>query len=239
MKKIFGKKNILKFGTCDESVDGIGLAKKHIPDWYKNTKPHNYNNLDFDSSNFPIKNLKNCIPFLDSLTSGYMIELWCDVHFKILDKENSIHSVIWGQAHPAPLALRDDQQNKLLPIPAGFESTHYIWQLPLSIKTPKGYSVIATHPFNRYDLPFITLTGIIDSENNVGGGNIPFFIRKDFEGTIKKGTPIMQIIPFKRENWRVERDQDVYAEGKINSTRSLNTFFGYYKNNWWNKKVYE
>jgi hypothetical protein len=32
-------------------------------------------------------------------------------------------------------------------------------------------------------------------------GNIPFFIKEGFSGVIPKGTPIAQVIPFKRESW--------------------------------------
>jgi len=239
MKNFLNKKNILKFGTADPTINGISSAKKHIPQWYKDTKPFNNNNITFDSFDHPVKNMKSCMPFMDSLTSGYMIELWCDLHFQIVDKEKGIHYVRWGTSNPIPVAIRRDNHNELLPIPVGFEYTHYLWQLPVTIKTPKGYSTIATHPFNRFDLPFLTLTGIIDSDHNVGGGNIPFFIKKDFEGVIEKGTPIMQIVPFKRETWKLEEDKNMYEEGKINSQKALNSFFGYYKNNHWNKKKYD
>jgi antitoxin (DNA-binding transcriptional repressor) of toxin-antitoxin stability system len=35
-------------------------------------------------------------------------------------------------------------------------------------------------------------------------GSIPFYIKNGFEGVIKSGTPVAQIIPFKQENWKAE-----------------------------------
>jgi len=30
---------------------------------------------------------------------------------------------------------------------------------------PAGYSLLITHPFNRHDLPFVTLTGLVDADS--------------------------------------------------------------------------
>jgi hypothetical protein len=51
-----------------------------------------------------------------------------------------------------------------------------------------------------------------------------------FEGMIPKGTPIAQVIPFKRENWAMEigDDSDLIAQSKV--TIELQTkFFDRYK----------
>jgi hypothetical protein len=69
------------------------------------------------------------------------------------------------------------------------------------IKTPKGYSSVFTHPINRPDLPFYTLGGVIDTDKWGEAGSHPFLLKKGWEGIIPAGTPIIQIIPFKREGW--------------------------------------
>ena len=35
--------------------------------------------------------------------------------------------------------------------------------------------------------------------------HLPMWLKKDFIGIIKKGTPIAQIIPFKRDNWTANK----------------------------------
>ena len=37
---------------------------------------------------------------------------------------------------------------------------HNLW----TIEAPEGYSVLFTHPVNRFDLPFTTLTGMVDCD---------------------------------------------------------------------------
>lgn len=232
------KTNILKFSTPNNNIiPDIKPAKKYIPEWYKDIKGFNNGNIEFDQSNFVKKNVKSCVPFLDSLTSGYILELWCDIHVKIGDKDGR-HYVTWGTANPVPVQVRDESNNNI-PIPIGCEPSHYIWTIPHSIKTPPGYSFLATHPFNRHDLPFVTLTGIVDAEKTIGPGNYPFFLKDGFEGVIEKGTPILQIFPFKTENWLVEKDELVSKEGDTTSKSTANVFFGYYKKNMWKKKSYD
>jgi hypothetical protein len=47
-------------------------------------------------------------------------------------------------------------------------------------------------------------SGIMDTDMWKHAGRIPFFIRKDFEGIIPKGTPFAQIIPISRDDWEKE-----------------------------------
>lgn len=232
------KENILKFGSEHNGIiNDIVPAKKHIPNWYKSIKSYGYGNLVFDSENINMHNIKSCVPFLDSLSTGYMIELWCDIHVKINDDGQS-HYFTWSGAKPIPVGFRDSNENPI-PIPIGCESSHYVWLSPYCIKTPKDHSLLITHPFNRFDLPFITLTGIVDAGKAIGPGNIPFFMKKDFEGVIERGTPIMQVLPFKKENWTSECSDEALKEGLVNKQKSINKFFGFYKKELWVKKSYE
>ena len=68
---------------------------------------------------------------------------------------------------------------------------------------PSGYSLFITHPVNRGDLPFVTLTGMVDSD--LYKDNFVNFPAKwsdpTFSGVLPKGTPVAQCVPVKRENW--------------------------------------
>lgn len=231
MKKI----KIFKFATDHEHLEGIFPAKKYIPKWYKDAEAYGYGNVEIEN-NFPNKNFKNCVPFFDSLSSGYIMELWCDINVSLNDDGN--HYFTWGDGDPEPLVSRAGDIDRI-PTPIGYHKQEYVWKIPYCIKTPKGYSIIMCHPFNRYELPFLTLGGIIDAESTIGKGNLPFYIKKDFQGVIKKGTPIAQLIPFKRENWKIEKDASIFIEGSNNTKKSKNSFFDYYKKNLWHKKSYD
>lgn len=237
MPNIFRKKNIFKFVPIENGIEDIKPAKSYIPDWYKSIKPFNKSNISFDNSNKQIKNLKLCIPFLDALTSGYIVELGCDVYF---DTRGDNKTIKWGGSALTPLQVRSIADHSFMPTPPGYDDiNHYAWIINYAIETPPGYSILVTHPFNRFDLPFISFTGIVDAEQLMQAGNCPFVLKKDFVGIIEKGTPILQIIPFKRENWTSEKDESLLKKDAEERSKSNNVFFGYYKNNKWIKKNYE
>ena len=226
--------NILNFNSVGDYMPDIKPAKQFIPDWYKNIKGYNKNNLKFEKDgNQPILNLKSCMPFFDAFNNGYMVELAQDLYVEIKDGKPKIN---W-KAHPDPIGVREVGENTI-PTPHGYSESHFVWQYPHILNAKKGYSAILTHPFNRNDLPFISLTGIIDIDVLVGNGNIPFFIKEGFEGLIPRGTPILQIIPFKRESWKIKKDDSLIEKNNkenINKTRSM---VGWYKSNRWQKKEF-
>ena len=71
------------------------------------------------------------------------------------------------------------------------------------IEAPPGYSVLFTHPFNRPDLPFTTLTGLVDCDKfHDSPVNFPArWHDAGFNGVLPKGTPVAQCLPVKRESW--------------------------------------
>jgi hypothetical protein len=115
---------------------------------------------------------------------------------------------------------------------------HFVWQTMVALNLPKGYSCIITHPLNRHDLPFISLSGIVDADSMLNEGSIPFYIKEDFEGLIKTGTPILQVIPFKREGWKLEEKKGLLEKATVNGIRSLNYSYGWYKKYVWKKKEF-
>jgi hypothetical protein len=94
-----------------------------------------------------------------------------------------------------------------------------------------------SHPFNRLDLPFISTSGIVDADKGIGSGGVPFAIKKGYSGIIEAGTPILQLLPFKRDNWQ---KQMVDASNTVGwSERPRNKITGWYKNELWQRKSYE
>jgi hypothetical protein len=96
---------------------------------------------------------------------------------------------------------------------------------------------------NRFDLPFIDTTGIVDSDKVHLLGTFPFFILKDWEGTIPAGTPYMQILPFKREDW--DHEISIVDPHKMYNLHMENMKFyrkpdgGVYKNEVWSRREYK
>jgi hypothetical protein len=70
-------------------------------------------------------------------------------------------------------------------------------------------------------------------------GQTPVLFKNNFSGIIPAGTPIAQIIPFKREDWIIKEDKSLYFDADTIGKKARNVMSGFYKNNFWNKKNYD
>lgn len=230
-------KKLIEFATDMPYLELPKPARRTVPDWYKKAEKfiggkQILNNQSVTGS----KTIKVCMPFFDTLTAGYVVELAQDVQVSRGPMGETILG--WGVAEIPVAEQRPIEIMQGYPIPDSFAEEAFAWKFDYCYKTPVGYSVLVTHPLNRYDVPFITLSGITDADNVVNKGNLPFLIKKDFEGIIPAGTPIAQLIPFKRDNWQSKENKDLIAEGKKNNFLSRRTAFGWYKRTQWSRKNY-
>lgn len=235
LKRRPGEKKIY-FGRTYEYIDYPVPASTKIPDWYKQAPRLIHGDRPMVSNKERDSNLgiKYCIPFLDTLTTGYVALLWQDL---VVVRGVNGPSFEWAN-EPDIVDGRNGLGFETLPIPEGHGEKQFIWQQPFSVKVPPGYSVLYTHPLNRYDLPFITLSGIHDSDSVLPPGNFPFYLKEDFEGVIPAGTPLFQIIPFKRDNWVAIGSEKVSREGINRSLKSTTMLAGFYKKHMWKRKSY-
>lgn len=207
-------------------------AKKLIPEWYKKIPLHHGNPkfLPFNLTS------KACIPFLDSITSGYLILTTQDI---MVDRNDEEFNMTWSANDNDMTTVIVRNTPVMQPTPEGYRKDHTVWNNIVMLKAPKGYSAIFTHPFNRYDLPFITTSGIVDLDKSVlTTGNIPFYLKQGFTGLIPKDTPIVQVIPFKRDRWSSVFDMKLFKQHlyKIKAARLIS--MGYYKKFNWSKKTF-
>lgn len=211
-------------------------AKMYIPDWYKDIKTNNDPN-----GQAPANNLKKCIPYLDALTTGYIQETWTEISIKQDANGMPTFNV------PTFPKIIDIRPTVSVKVPDIYYPVEFVWKLNWYPKLPKGWSAIITSPVNRIDLPFRSLTGILDSDvfyhvwpdQMNGGGNYPFFMNKGFEGVIPVGTPMYQIIPFKRENWKSVANKFSLDEGLKRGFEIKKYINSAYKKQFWQKKSYE
>lgn len=208
-------------------------ASRLVPDWYKNTESYINKEKRPNGKGGTDATIKRCMPVFDAITAGYIIESPADVFVSLKEKEQwfewsdlgliSFHIIEQALEHP----LR-----KEFPYPK--------WTNPWSITTPKGYSTLFVQPFHRESI-FTILPGIVDTDQYTPPVNFPFVINDpNFEGLIPKGTPIAQVIPFKRDSWTMElgNKKDLEAQAKI--TKKLQSrFFDRYKSMFWTRKEYK
>lgn len=215
-------------------------AKSYIPKWYKDlpTELSTIDNLGMDGS------AKKCIPFLDSFTSGYIQELPCDVSIENhgIDKETGIEKLSYNWAGPyKPMSTRmeDTKSQNALPHFPGFYNAEFHWNSFWEPQTPKGYSTLYFHPANRFDLPFLTLNAIIDTDRWSITGPVPFLLKSGFSGIIPAGTPMYQMIFIKRDEWHSSKEQFNEKFEKYNRFQIKKFLKGEgYKKLYWSKKEY-
>lgn len=217
-------------------------ASTKVPEWYKSLAL--YGNTNSEKNLHPNNHAgtdgtlvatKKCIPFFDALTSGYYYLLEDDLH--VTQDESGYPTLSWN----GNIMLLDKRPTMEVPIPENCHPIHFGVRMNWYYRTPPGYSVLVTHPMNRYDLPFYTLSGIVDSD--IWGLPVffSFFIKRNFVGIIPKGTPVMQFFPFKRDNWELNVNNSVEfleeEEFKAEKRRTMVT--GYYKKDIWQKKEFD
>lgn len=214
-------------------------AYESVPAWYRDAYLFHTSNdrRDLGVSNRNGRDsanlsFKHCAPFLDALTTGYHYVTPIDIDVAVDDDGPHIS---WQDPIVRPIETRGYIE---VPVPAGCWPTHYIWDMRWAFKTPPGYSSLITHPLNRYDLPFITYSGVQDTDQWWAPNAITFFLRKDFEGTIPSGTPIFTVLPFKREDWKLETNHALAESGAMLLEKKRTKIYGYYKENVWNSKKY-
>tara|TARA_R100001244_G_C5168673_1_gene131558 strand:+ start:900 stop:1658 length:759 start_codon:yes stop_codon:yes gene_type:complete len=249
---MFKKDNIIQFlypkGTKDLFKDVFPIpAKLNIPEWYKDLK-----------TSQEYVTIKSCIPFLDALTAGYILRMPQDFHVKhnYVNKEGNRDSNFrfgfsdaeYGRLierginmntkdrethHPDQLGRECPfhKKNKYLP--------YYKILNPFKIVTPPGYSCLFVPPLNNTDDRFNIISGLVDTDTFKPPVNFPIIINGDkypeLESTIKKGTPYVQVIPFKRESWKMKMGEQK-DDNIITHLTIMKEVWNNYKNNLWSKK---
>ncbi len=239
MKIIFHPEN----KKSDDTLSSPKPASGYLPDWFKSMSKYT---AGTEQKPTLAKNqktnltLKNCPPYLDAMITGYTVALPCDIQVRRVRPQQ--FEIVWSadidliQSHAA-------SQTAGYPSESGTPLNGLKWMAKWGIETPIGYSVLITHPLNRFDLPFRTFSGVVDTDTYHLPVNLPFemvdhMLPDGGTYTIKEGTPIAQIIPFKREKWESER-------AEFSETRMQGWFFDLqkiifksYKTLYWKKKTY-
>lgn len=226
--------------SIDSISESLGFypepAKKHIPEWYKKLSNHISDEKTFldKLGNFNYT-AKMCVPVLDSLTSGYLFFSSSDV---TVGSDDYTKKFFWSDPDMSVVGTHSQSQVSGLTIPDGFSKDPYKWQNYWVFKTPPGYSTLFFHPFYRFDLPFVSLPAIVDTDKYNLPINFPFLIKKDFIGTINRGTPIIQAVPIKRDSWK-SKIIDVKEDFSKKQHHLLKSFSERgYKKIFWNRKEY-
>jgi hypothetical protein len=199
-------------------------ASASVPDWYKNLESYISGSKKPTGDGKTTATIKRCMPVFDAITSGYIIYTYTDLFVSQKDGQPWYE---WPSFEP--LGFHPIEQAPTHPNNTGHLS-YPKWNNPWAIKTPKGYSVLFTAPMHRNSV-FTILDGIVDTDEYNASVNFPFVLNDiKYEGLIPAGTPMAQVIPFKRESWKMEIGNQKEFEDQNKVTGLLRTrFFDSYK----------
>jgi hypothetical protein len=178
----------------------LPIEVQGLPDWFKALPSKTFSAINQKE----LMTIKKCPPFIDAMGYGFLIPLVSD-----LKVENG--EFTWDRDVPgggvtnfthSPIDYHDSVQVAGTPF---FDDDRFIIKFNnfWTIEAPPGYSLLFTHPVNRTDLPFTTLTGLVDSDTfHHTPPNFPArWHDTGFDGVLPKGTPVAQCLPVKRESW--------------------------------------
>lgn len=212
-----------------------------IPEWWKKQEAYFEGNQTPQSGNM-LLTVKKCQAVFDAMTYGYYLKLPMDIYI------DATGDTLLFQM---PEALKEFQQmimsNHLkeqisqYQIPEYYHSDvvriHPMWL----IKTDPGYSSLFISPMHNNECALKAIPGVIDTDTYPSDGFLSFFVPKGFKGTIKQGTPFVQVIPFKREEWQSsildDRNTDMMNAANQLSVRSV--FQNGYRVKKWFKKTFK
>lgn len=204
-------------------------ANKFIPDWYKKTESYVGGKKQPTGAGQTSGTVKKCTPVFDVITAGYLILLPADV---FITQKNNEPYYEWSNF--GLVQFQANEQAPTHPLANGFNYPK--WINPWAIKTAPGYSTLFVQPFHR-ESEFTILPGLVDTDTYSAAVNFPFVLNDiKFEGIIPAGTPIAQVIPIKRDQWKMKIGD---ADQARVTTRLQSKMFDRYKSLFWHKKEYK
>ncbi|WP_449395449.1 DUF6065 family protein [Devosia riboflavina] len=184
----------------DEGVIAPPIPSKgHLPDWFRKLPAVDQSKLAPNDTGLTVK---RCMPFLDAMMTGYIIPLAATVRLEIRDGGKTV-TAGWDfdrtmVSNHGSHQVAGHPQGDMPPC-----KFHNYW----SIRTPKGWSCMFVPLLNCPNAVFEPVAGIVDTDTYVAPIHFPFFARgADGLHEIEKGTPLIQVIPFKRDSTMLEAE---------------------------------
>ena len=230
----------------EDSASKPEPIRKTIPEWYRQADrfardPATNQHVEVPDIGGKIPTWKACPAVFDVMGSGYTYKTPCDIEF-FEDASGIIQARVLDPGHPNFLLDREPLP-QFVP-PPGYHERHFAWWADWAVELPEGYSALYVHPINRFELPFITTSGIVDNDKDNLPGTMPFFFLKGITGILPAGTPYAQIIPFRREHWESEFEtsltpEEIQARNEANSRQFRQPDGGVYLRDVWERRKYE
>lgn len=168
-------------------------AREAMPEWFRRLAPVDKNHLSTTDNALTVK---RCMPFLDALMAGWILPLAATVRIDIRDNGQTVDTG-WDFDKTMVSNHHAYQVNGHPMQPRPPCKFHNHW----TIRTPKGWSCLFIPPMNQPNGVIEIAAGIVDTDEYTSLINFPFFATApDGLYTLEKGTPLVQVIPFRRDD---------------------------------------
>lgn len=189
--------------TCAPEDHGVIAppvpARGYLPDWFRKLAAVDDSVASRTDTGLTVK---RCLPFLDAMTTGWILPLAATVRIEIsqggarVDAGWDFDRVLVSNHGPHQVAGNPRSPRP----PCKF---HNFW----TIATPPGWSCLFVNPLNRPNGVFEVAAGIVDTDTYRAPIHFPFFATgEDGLHVIEKGSPLVQVIPFRRDGTHLEAD---------------------------------
>lgn len=212
-------------------------ASKSLPEWYAKQEAFVNGQKTIQDSGTYNHTIKKCMPVFDVMSAGYIFQTICE--YNVNNNQDGIN-MQWSMDDFNAIESHSAAQFNALPIDENVwhKETAFKFINPWIMRTPKGYSTLFTMPHHQYDLPFYTFPAVVDTDKHPIPVNFPFLLKKDFSGIIPSGTPFIQAIPFKRDDWKAEFLLEPLEKSRGEFARGSQKFGNRYKTFWREIKTY-
>lgn len=168
-------------------------ARTALPEWFRHLKGVDSDALSATNDGVTVK---RCLPFLDAMATGWIIPLAATVRLQVTDDGKQVDAG-WEfdrtmvSNHGAFQVAGNPHEPRP---PMKF---HNYW----TIRTSPGWSCLFVPVLNRPNGVFETMSGVVDTDAFATPVNFPFVATApDGVHVLPKGTPIVQVIPFRRDD---------------------------------------
>lgn len=211
-------------------------AKKLIPSWFKKLP----NMVEYYNNHGTIK---TCPGIVNYLRSGFILRSWLDTIIETTDSYIKF-SYPNGEAPPNYLSTMDAMTfNK--DVKEYKEYSHPVvikWDLGWYCQAPKGYNLMFAPTQYHPNLNFTTAMGITDTRIEESLNSPAAWHPTEQFVFIPAGTPVLQVIPFKREEYDYDvvcaKEKDIKREF-IKQTRWLQKKCSYFNEEYFDDSVDE
>lgn len=226
----------IKFYTtedCFSSIPHPAPAVKFLPDWYTKMESKIEEGLSYSHN----KTMKMCFGVVDLFSYGYIIPAFCD--FDVYWNNGNLKiETNWPKEF---ISAFPESQFKEYALPEGHVRSMLKITLPWRVETSANTSILVAKPKWR-NLNFEVYEGMVDSDAYVNHIHAIISFGKEEKVSIKRGQPLIQIIPLIRDEW--QSSVKIWTEDtELKFKRQQNTVLSYlsggYKKHFWKQKKFK